>query len=135
MHKASLNESAAAGALLLAGWPEAAAHGALPLLAGLGTFAGAALVRVDDFMRCGTAGAVLADPMCGSGTFLIEAALMAAGAAPGLFRQRWPFESWPDFEPQRWRACLADAREKRQEWDGMLLGNDIHPGALSLAAR
>lgn len=35
--------------------------------------------------------AVLADPMCGSGTFLIEAALMATGTAPGSFRRWWPF--------------------------------------------
>lgn len=34
---------------------------------------------------------VLADPMCGSGTFLIEAALMATGTAPGSFRRWWPF--------------------------------------------
>ena len=35
--------------------------------------------------------AVLADPMCGSGTFLIEAALMATRTAPGLARTTWPF--------------------------------------------
>lgn len=42
--------------------------------------------------------AVLADPMCGSGTILIEAALMASRTAPGLFRTRWPFQAWPDFD-------------------------------------
>lgn len=83
------------------------------------------------------AGRVLADPMCGSGTFLIEAALMAGNVAPGLFRQRWPFEAWPDFEPGAWRRCLSDARDAQRSlsWQGTLLGNDIHPGALSLAAR
>ena len=81
------------------------------------------------------AGAVLADPMCGSGTLLIEAALQAANAAPGLFRRRWPFQHWPDFEPRAWRACVAEAEGARQTWRSALLGNDIYPGALSLAAK
>lgn len=46
------------------------------------------------------AGVVLADPMCGSGTLLIEAALIATGAAPGLLRSRWPFEDWHDHDSQ-----------------------------------
>lgn len=48
---------------------------------------------------CGS-GVVLADPMCGSGTFLIEAALIATNTAPGLLRQQWPFESWHDHDRQ-----------------------------------
>ena len=77
----------------------------------------------------------MADPMCGSGTLLIEAALQATHTAPGLFRRRWPFQHWPDFEPRRWRACIATAEAARGPWDGCILGNDIHPGALSLAAK
>jgi hypothetical protein len=80
-------------------------------------------------------GAVLADPMCGSGTLLIEAALQATATAPGLFRRRWPFQHWPDFEPRHWRACVAEAEASRRTWRGAILGNDIHPGALSLAAK
>ncbi|KAK9908246.1 hypothetical protein WJX75_004747 [Coccomyxa subellipsoidea] len=106
MHKASLNEAAAAGCLALAGWPRAAA-----------------------------AGKVLADPMCGSGTFLIEAALMATHSAPGLYRRRWPFESWPDFDAAAWKRCVADAKGACRSWKGTLLGNDVHSGALSLAAK
>lgn len=45
-------------------------------------------------------GVVLADPMCGSGTFLIEAALIATNTAPGLLRQHWAFESWHDHNRQ-----------------------------------
>ena len=37
------------------------------------------------------------DPMCGSGTFVIEAALIAAGINPGVYRRRFAFEAWPDF--------------------------------------
>ena len=82
------------------------------------------------------AGPVLVDPMCGSGTFLIEAALLATHAAPGLLRRRWPFERWPDFEPTAWREARAAAAAARDlSWDGQLLGNDVHDGALSLAVR
>ncbi len=74
--------------------------------------------------------------MCGSGTFLIEAALMATRAAPGLLRRRWPFESWPDFSPAGWQEARATAAAARDlDWDGQLLGNDVHAGALSLAVR
>ena len=72
----------------------------------------------------------LADPLCGSGTLLIEAACWALGRAPGLGRP-FGFERWPDFDPQLWQqerqaalaldrtgeghaalagACLADGR-------------------------
>ncbi|GAQ80938.1 hypothetical protein KFL_000660330 [Klebsormidium nitens] len=80
---------------------------------------------------------VLLDPMCGSGTLLIEAALMAANTAPGLLRRRWPFESWPDFDEQLWRQCVRDARSHQTDWpQGLrLLGNDIHPGALELCRK
>ena len=82
------------------------------------------------------AGPVLVDPMCGSGTFLIEAALMATNAAPGLLRRGWPFERWPDFEPAAWQGARAAAVAARDlDWDGQLLGNDVHDGALSLAVR
>ncbi|KAK9811854.1 hypothetical protein WJX72_011203 [[Myrmecia] bisecta] len=109
MHKASLNESAAAGALTLAGWPELAAS---------------------------NPGAVLADPMCGSGTFLIEAALMATNTAPGLMRAQWPFQTWPDFDAALWQHSVAAASAARMIWDdGLLLGNDLHEGAVALARR
>ena len=73
--------------------------------------------------------------MCGSGTFLIEAALMATKTAPGLFRQRWPFQSWPDFDRAAWTNSVDAAKQARTKWDGMFLGNDVHQGALKLAKR
>lgn len=74
--------------------------------------------------------------MCGSGTLLIEAALMATKSAPGLFRRSWPFESWPDFDAQAWRRTVTSARDARNPgWKGQLLGCDIHKGALGLAIR
>lgn len=81
------------------------------------------------------AGATLADPMCGSGTFLIEAALMATNTAPGLFRRRFPFQGWHDFDRQAYARVCAQAKQAQTPWEGKLLGNEIHPGALSLAFR
>ncbi|CAK1726789.1 bifunctional 23S rRNA (guanine(2069)-N(7))-methyltransferase RlmK/23S rRNA (guanine(2445)-N(2))-methyltransferase RlmL [Vibrio crassostreae] len=49
------------------------------------------------------------DPMCGSGTLVIEAAMMAANMAPGVKRQKWCFESLEDFEPELWAEVKAEA--------------------------
>ena len=59
------------------------------------------------------------DPMCGSGTLLIEAAMMAANIAPGLLRKKFGFFNWKPFaldkaESDRWHAALRDAEEKKQ---------------------
>ncbi|MCQ2345753.1 MAG: THUMP domain-containing protein [Paludibacteraceae bacterium] len=48
------------------------------------------------------------DPMCGSGTFLIEAALIAQNIAPGVFRQEFAFEKWPDFDADLWNSIYND---------------------------
>ena len=53
----------------------------------------------------------LLDPMCGSGTFVIEAAMMAASIAPGLEREYFGFKRWQMHDVQRWQACLEQARE------------------------
>jgi len=49
------------------------------------------------------------DPMCGSGTLVIEAAMMAANMAPGVKRQKWCFESLEDFEPELWAEIKSEA--------------------------
>ncbi|WP_281628746.1 bifunctional 23S rRNA (guanine(2069)-N(7))-methyltransferase RlmK/23S rRNA (guanine(2445)-N(2))-methyltransferase RlmL [Vibrio sp. St2] len=51
----------------------------------------------------------LLDPMCGSGTLLIEAAMMAANMAPGVNREKWGFESLEDFEPELWAEIKSEA--------------------------
>lgn len=50
------------------------------------------------------------DPMCGSGTLLIEAALMAADIAPGLRRDYWGFNQWLGHNAELWRELLAEAQ-------------------------
>jgi len=56
-----------------------------------------------------TADKPLLDPMCGSGTLLIEAAMMAANMAPGVKREKWGFESLEDFEPELWAEIKSEA--------------------------
>lgn len=71
--------------------------------------AAALLLRADWPGMAARAGA-LVDPMCGSGTLLIEAALMAADCAPALRRDRFAFEAWLSHDVRQWEAVLADAR-------------------------
>jgi len=55
------------------------------------------------------------DPMCGSGTLLIEAAMMAANIAPGLLRDRFGFDCWKQFDQSQWQKIQSDAEEKKQQ--------------------
>lgn len=81
---APLKENLAAGILMRAGWPAVA-----------------------------QTGGALVDPMCGSGTLLIEGALMAADSAPGLQRAYWGFTGWKGHDADCWAALLAVARKRR----------------------
>lgn len=81
---APMKENLAAGILLRAGWPEIAAQG----------------------------GALL-DPMCGSGTILIEAALMAADIAPGFGRVSFGFERWLKHDGVLWQTLRHEAYQRR----------------------
>ena len=82
--EAPLKENLAAALLLRCGWPEIAAGG--------GAFV---------------------DPMCGSGTIVIEAALIAANIAPGLLRRRFGFERWRQHDPEVWARLRAEALAAR----------------------
>jgi 23S rRNA (guanine2445-N2)-methyltransferase / 23S rRNA (guanine2069-N7)-methyltransferase len=57
---------------------------------------------------------LLVDPMCGSGTLLIEGAMMQASMAPGLVRKRFGFESWPYHDENLWQQAIQAAAEKDQ---------------------
>ncbi len=78
---APLKENLAAAILLRAGWPRIAAEGG-----------------------------ALADPMCGVGTFLVEAAMMAADIAPNLKRERWGFSNWQGHVPALWKKLHEEAQ-------------------------
>lgn len=76
----------------------------------------------------------LVDPMCGSGTFLIEAALIAANIMPGIYRKRFAFEQWKDFDAELLDKIYNDDTEER-EVAHPIIGADISPAAISVAER
>lgn len=86
--------------------------------------------------------AVLLDPMCGSGTLLIEAALMAADIAPAIERERFGFHSWLGHDDTLWQSVRAEAEERRRVGlEGLehplprLFGSDEHPAAVLATER
>ena len=104
---APLKENLAAALLLRAGWPEIAA-----------------------------AAGELLDPLCGSGTLVIEAALMAGDIAPGLLRERFGFHAWRGHDAGLWAALRAEAERRRTA--GMtrlprLQGRDRDPAAIAIS--
>lgn len=116
LHRSSLNESVAAGMLYLAGFtPEGS-------------------VFIDDAPPDQL---FVVDPMCGSATLLIEAALLRLQVAVGLYRQSpFPFEHWPEFSPKEFAAVRDEAVSAQiSDKDACirLLGTDIHKGAIRLA--
>ncbi|MGY4493422.1 bifunctional 23S rRNA (guanine(2069)-N(7))-methyltransferase RlmK/23S rRNA (guanine(2445)-N(2))-methyltransferase RlmL [Pseudomonas sp. TE3610] len=80
-------------------------QGAAPLKENL---AAAILIR-SGWPRIAAEGGALADPMCGVGTFLVEAAMIAADIAPNLKRTRWGFSAWLGHVPALWRKLHDEA--------------------------
>ncbi|MEJ7811151.1 MAG: hypothetical protein WKG32_12130, partial [Gemmatimonadaceae bacterium] len=85
--------------------------------------------------------APLLDPMCGAGTIVIEAVLMARRIAPGLLRDRsdgsppaFAFAGWPEFDARRWRARAGDARGRAlHAAPARIAGSDRDAGAIAAA--
>jgi 23S rRNA (guanine2445-N2)-methyltransferase / 23S rRNA (guanine2069-N7)-methyltransferase len=104
---APLRETLAAAVLLRAGWPTIAA-----------------------------AGGAFVDPMCGSGTLPIEAALIAGDVAPGLLRTRFGFEGWRGHDAGLWQRLRAEADLRRARGllvSGRIFGFDRDPLAVKAA--
>ena len=72
------------------------------------------------------------DPMCGSGTLLIEAALIARNMAPGLFRKEYAFEKWPDFDAELFDKIYNDDSQER-EFKHHIYGYDVDMKAVNTA--
>ncbi|MEO8459713.1 MAG: bifunctional 23S rRNA (guanine(2069)-N(7))-methyltransferase RlmK/23S rRNA (guanine(2445)-N(2))-methyltransferase RlmL, partial [Dokdonella sp.] len=108
--EAPLKENLACALLLRAGWPEVAARG----------------------------GAIV-DPMCGAGTLLTEAALMAADVAPGLKREYFGFLRWQGHQQSAWDELLTDARQRAdtglRQLPRAFFGYDADPKVLAEARR
>ena len=105
--EAPLKENLAAALLLRSGWPEIAERG--------GAFV---------------------DPMCGSGTLVIEAALIAANCAPGLLRRRYGFERWLQHDAAAWsemKQAAAGARNLERLGAGRFRGYDREQSAVRAA--
>ena len=105
--EAPLKENLAAAILIRAGWPEIAQRG-------------------------GT----LLDPMSGSGTLPIEAALMAGDVAPGLQHARFGFSGWKKHDPVLWEQLLKEARQRREQGAGRvsrIIGYDTDRSAVRAA--
>ena len=79
-------------------------------------------------------GEPLLDPMCGSGTIPIEAAMIARKIAPGS-KRRFQFMNWPTFNVGRWNELLHKARESETDSIEGIRGSDRDAGAVQAAAR
>jgi len=103
--EAPLRENLAAGILLRAGWPRIAA-----------------------------AGGEFLDPMCGSGTFVIEAAWIATDTAPGLLRDYWGFHGWRGHDRALWEQLVAAAKARMlQQVPVPIRGTDRNRAAIATA--
>ena len=76
----------------------------------------------------------LIDPMCGSGTIPIEAALIARNIAPGVFRKEFAFEKWVDFDQDLFDSIYNDDSQER-EFNHKVYGYDNNPKANEIAIR
>lgn len=76
----------------------------------------------------------LVDPMCGSGTFLVEAALIGANIMPGIYRRHFAFEQWPDFDRELFESIYNDDSAER-EIPFKIYGADVDPRAIAIAER
>ena len=74
----------------------------------------------------------LIDPMCGSGTFLIEAALIGANIAPGVYRDHYAFQQWPDYDEELFNKIYNDDSAER-EFTHKVYGSDIEGKAIAIA--
>ena len=74
----------------------------------------------------------LIDPMCGSGTFLIEAALIGANIAPGVYRDHYAFQQWPDYDEELFSNIYNDDSAER-EFTHKIYGSDIEGKAIAIA--
>lgn len=74
------------------------------------------------------------DPMCGSGTLLIEAAMIALNIAPGIHRKEFAFEKWIDFDQELFDRIYNDESNER-EFTFKCYGSDINPAAIEIAQK
>lgn len=74
------------------------------------------------------------DPMCGSGTLLIEAGMIALNIPPGIYRKEFAFEKWPDFDQELFDTLYNDESGDKK-FDYKIYGSDISPQAVQIAEK
>lgn len=72
------------------------------------------------------------DPMCGSGTFSIEAALLATNTPPGIQRS-FAFEKWNEFDENIWKKIRSEAREQMVPLKAKIMGYDLESDAVNIS--
>lgn len=99
------------------------AVGAAPLKESLA----AALIQMTDWQP----NVAFFDPLCGSGTLPLEAGLRSLQIAPGLFRERFGFETWLDYDDDLWESMIAEAEsQQKSELAAFVGGSDRDPNVL-----
>jgi 23S rRNA (guanine2445-N2)-methyltransferase / 23S rRNA (guanine2069-N7)-methyltransferase len=96
----------------------------------------AAILIKSGWMEIAERGGGLIDPMCGSGTLPIEAAMIAGHMAPGLLRERFGFMRWRQHQPDVWDRLVIEAEEKEiqhRQKIGPIIGYDRDAGAIKAA--
>ena len=73
------------------------------------------------------------DPMCGSGTLLIEAALIAYNIPANIFRKKFNFEGWKDFDNDLWNTIKENSLNKEKNYFGKITGSDIFQKAVRIS--
>mgnify|MGYP001348079766 CR=1 FL=1 len=73
------------------------------------------------------------DPMCGSGTLLIEAALIAYNIPANIFRDRFGFEGWNDFDEELWKKIKEVSLDKETHYYGKITGSDNFQKAVRIS--
>lgn len=94
----------------------------------------AAMLLRGDWPALAAEGGALIDPMCGSGTLLIEAAWMATDTAPGLLRTRFGFHHWRGHDDTLWKPLIDEALERQERGSQKpptILGFDHDDGAVT----
>lgn len=73
------------------------------------------------------------DPMCGSGTILIEAALIAHNIPANIFREQFGFEGWKDFDENLWEKIKETSLDKERDYPGTISGADNFQKAVRIS--
>ena len=99
----------------------------------------AAIVRLSGWLDRVADEPVLLDPMCGSGTLLIEAALILSDSAPGLLRKTFGFMAWNKHDPQLWERLVQEALDREssgipETWP-QFIGYDADPKVVAAARK